>query len=271
MKGAFQRFIYLVFLFSVLLSSCTSYKQVPYVQDGFSKDHEIDFPVNFHAQQVRIIPLDQLMISVNASREPSVAAAFNLPVQPLVTEGSAEIISAGVGRQSYIVDEAGVIDFPVLGAIKVQGMTREELESYLKEELKAYIREEPVVTVRLMNFRISVLGEVARPGQYTISRERINLLEALSLCGDMTLYGKRDNVTLIREQADGSLKKVRLDVSSAEVINSPYFYLQQNDILYVQPNKARAQSSDIGSQTGIWISLGSMMLTVASLIIVVVK
>ncbi|MDR3062296.1 MAG: polysaccharide biosynthesis/export family protein [Dysgonamonadaceae bacterium] len=255
-----------------IFSSCSSYKKVPYLEQPEAL-RESNFPVYIKNMTVKYQPEDILSITVNSSREPAIASAFNLPVQPSATtyDGTTENLSQGLGRQTYLVNSAGEIDFPVLGTIRVAGMNRSELEAYLKKELKQYIKEDPVITIRLMNYRVSVLGEVTRPGQYSVSRDKINVLEALSLAGDMTIYGKRDNVTLMRETPDGEIKVVRLDLNSTEVLSSPYFYLQQNDVIYVEPNKAKAKSSDIGTQTTVMISIGSLLLGIVNLVILLTK
>lgn len=236
-------------------------------------DQEVFYRTCQEVAVIRFQPDDVLGITVNVSGEPAVAGDFNLPFQPTATnENSTESsIGQGYGRQTYQVSSAGEIDFPVLGAIRVAGLSPEELEGYLKNQLAAYLKTDPIITIRLMNYRISVLGEVGRPGQYSIPKLRVNVLEALALAGDMSIYGRRDNIKLMRELPDGELQIVRLDITDPEISASPYFYLKQNDILYVEPNKARARASDIGSHTSILISVGSMLLTLANLIILVAK
>ncbi len=255
----------------IMLSSCTSYKKVPYIQET-KENYETLSQVFYQRQNVRFQTGDQVAITVNSSSEPASAVPFNLPIQPVVSgDNFNEVVNQGVGRQTYLVDESGMIDFPVLGKLKVAGKSRQELEIELKKLMLSYVKEEPVVTVRLVNFKISVTGEVNRPGVYSVSRERINLLEALALAGDMSIYGKRENVAVIREMPDGTLATARLDLTTTTIMESPYFYLHQNDVVYVEPNKTRAQSSGIGAQTGIWISLGSIALTLANLIILLTK
>jgi Periplasmic protein involved in polysaccharide export len=256
-------------LFAGLFSSCTSYKKVPYLQSDLLKNgNGLSLSVNYKKQDVVFLPDDVLSITINASQEPAAALAFNLPMQPsAIGHGEGEDVSQGIGRQSYQVNSLGEISFPVLGSIQVGGKTQEEVEKYLKQALKAYIKEETVVTVKLLNFRISVLGEVSRPGQYAVSKSRINVLEALSLGGDMTIYGRRDKVTILREGDDGVVTISHLDISSADAVLSPDFYLRQNDIVYVEPNKARSQSAGIGTGTTIWFSVGSILLSVATFIV----
>lgn len=170
-----------------------------------------------------------------------------------------------------LVDNEGKINFPVLGELKVGGLTKKEAEQLIVEKLKPYIKESPIVTVRMVNYKISVLGEVARPGTFTISNEKVNLLEALAMAGDMTVWGVRDNVKLIREGADGKQEIVTLDLNKAETILSPYYWLQQNDIVYVTPNKAKARNSDIGNSTSLWFSATSILVSLASLLVTIFK
>ena len=165
----------------------------------------------------------------------------------------------------------GTIDFPVLGQLNVGGLTKSEAESMIREKLMPYLKETPIVTVRMANYKISVLGEVARPGTFTVGNEKVNVLEALAMAGDMTIYGKRDNVKLVREDAQGKRQIVELDMTKADIITSPYYYLQQNDILYVTPNEAKAKNSDIGSSTSLWFSATSILVSVASLLFNILK
>jgi polysaccharide export outer membrane protein len=250
----------------IATASCTSYKKVPYLQTGNQAD--VDLRTFYKENTVRFQPDDILSIMVNVMGEPSVAYDFNLPLQPAATpENSDGFVNQGIGRQTYMVNKEGEIDFPILGAIKVSGYTQAELEQYLKKTLRTWLKEDPVITVRLTNFKISVIGEVNRPGQYGVGRDRINILEALALAGEMSIAGKRDDVQVIREMPNGDLKRVVLDISKAEIVSSPYFYLQQNDIVYVVPNKTRARSADIGAQTSIIFSVIGVLFSIANIII----
>ena len=143
-------------------------------------------------------------------------------------------------------------------------MTKGEVEELIKEKIKSNFTSTPIVNVRMANYKISVLGEVARPNSYTISNEKVNIFEALALAGDLTVYGKRDGIKLIRESADGTKKIVPIDLDDANVIYSPYYYMQQNDILYVEPNKAKARNSGVSSMTSMWFSATSLIITVVT-------
>ena len=256
-------------LLPFLLVACQSYKKVPYFQDV-----EV---VNEANQQeklydARIMPKDLLTIVVSCTN-PELAIPFNLTVAS--SAGLAASTSSNVTTQAalqpYLVDNEGNINFPVLGELKLGGLTKREAEQLILDKLKPYMKETPIVTVRMVNYKISVIGEVARPGTFTISNEKVNLLEALAMARDMTVYGLRDNVKLIREDANGKQQIITLDLNKAETILSPYYWLQQNDIVYVTPNKAKARNSDVGNSTSLWFSATSILVSVVSLLVNILK
>ena len=256
-------------LLPFLLTACQSYKKVPYFQNV-----EV---VNEAEQQeklydAKIMPKDLLTIVVSCTN-PELAIPFNLTVAS--NAGIAVITSSYVTTQPvlqpYLVDNDGNINFPVLGELKLGGLTKREAEQLIIDKLKPYMKETPIVTVRMVNYKISVIGEVTRPGTFTISNEKVNLLEALAMAGDMTVYGLRDNVKLIREDANGKQQIVTLDLNKAETILSPYYWLQQNDIVYVTPNKAKARNSDVGNSTSLWFSATSILVSIVSLLVNILK
>ena len=250
-----------------LLASCQSYKKVPYLQDaGVVKD--INQQENLY--DAKIMPKDLLTIVVSCT-SPELAMPFNLTVAGPNNISANNYVTSQPSLQTYLVSNEGTVDFPVLGELKIGGLTKKEAEQLIVEKLKPYIKETPIVTVRMVNYKISVLGEVARPGTFTISNEKVNLLEALAMAGDMTVWGVRDNVKLIREGADGKQEIVTLDLNKAETILSPYYWLQQNDIVYVTPNKAKARNSDIGNSTSLWFSATSILVSVVSLLVNILK
>ena len=173
--------------------------------------------------------------------------------------------------QQYLVNNQGEIDFPVIGRIKVGGMTKNEAENMIQEKLMPYLKETPIVTVRLSNYKISVLGEVAHPGSFTVTNEKVNVLEALAMAGDMTVYGLRDNVKLIREDANGKREIIEMDLTQSDLVLSPYFYLKQNDIIYVTPNRTKARNADIGNATTVAVSATSILVSLASLLVTIFK
>lgn len=248
---------------SALLAGCTSYKNVPYMQNPeVVNSYREDLPL----YDAKIMPKDLLSITVNTS-DPQAAAPFNLTVQTPLNAALTNInTTTQPTLQQYLVNNKGEIDFPVIGRLKVGGLTKNEAEDLIREQLQPYLKESPIVTVRMANYKISVLGEVNRPGTFTVGNEKVNILEALAMAGDMTVYGVRDNVKLIREDAKGKREIINLNLNNAELVVSPYYYLRQNDIIYVTPNKTKAKNSDIGSSTSMWISATSILVSLASLL-----
>ena len=256
-------------LLPFLLTACQSYKKVPYFQN-VEVVNEVEQQEKLY--DARIMPKDLLTIVVSCTN-PELAIPFNLTVasNAALAASTSSNVTTQAALQPYLVDNAGKINFPVLGELKVGGLTKKEAEQMIVEMLKPYITETPIVTVRMVNYKISVIGEVARPGTFTISNEKVNLLEALAMAGDMTVWGLRDNVRLIRESADGRQEIVTLDLNKAETILSPYYWLQQNDIVYVTPNKAKARNSDIGNSTSLWFSATSILVSLASLLVTIFR
>lgn len=245
-----------------LSTSCVSQKEISYLQDipDFQREEiQQKYEIIIHKD-------DLLGIMVN-SRNPELAVPFNMPMvtYQLGTPG------LGVSQQrviGYLVDSEGNIDFPILGKLRVEGLSRGQLTEMIKGKLMDEdLIKDPIVTVQFLNYKISVMGEVARPGSFNITGDRITLLEALSMAGDLTIFGKRDRVGVIREQ-DGVRTIKFHDLRSADIFNSPYYYLQQNDIVYVEPNKTKAAQSGINqnNSVGVWVSVLSLLTTVAVLI-----
>lgn len=212
------------------------------------------------------MPKDILTITVNTT-DGDAAIPFNLTVNTALNQGSRSTYSQMM-LQSYLVDNEGNIEFPKVGTIHLGGLTKSEAEKLIFEKIKPYMSEaeRPIVTVRMSNYKISVIGEVNRPGMYTVSNEKITILEALAQAGDLTIYGVRNNVKLIREDSTGEKSIHVLNLNDASLINSPYYYLQQNDIVYVEPNKVKAQNSSVGSMTSLWFSATSILISLTSLL-----
>lgn len=257
--------LFLPTLILLLLSSCGSQKDIAYMQDGEYLKYTEQPPFLYDAH---ILPKDLLTITVHCS-EPELAAPFNLngSLQSPATTGS----TGNTPQQTYLVDNNGDIDFPILGKLHLGGLTKGAAETVICERLKAFLKEEPIVNVRMVNYKFSVLGEVGKPNTFTVANEKVNVFEALAMAGDMTVYGLRDNVRLIREDADGHQHIITLNMNRADIIQSPYYYLQQNDILYVTPNKTKAKTADISASTTIWFSVVSTLVSLASLIITIAK
>lgn len=247
-----------------ILASCQSYKKVPYLQDTEVVERTVQ---QGNLYDAKIMPKDLLTIVVSCS-SPELAVPFNL-----TSAGTAGVATGNSqsAPQAYLVDNEGKINFPVLGELKVSGLTKKQAEQLIIEKLKPFVKDTPIVTVRMVNYKISVIGEVTAPGTFTISNEKVNLFEALAMAGDMTVWGLRDNVKLIREGVDGKQEIVTLDLSKAEVILSPYYWLQQNDIVYVTPNKTKARNSDIGNSTSMWFSATSVLVSLASILVTIFR
>ena len=225
----------LLFLFLLAACSCTSSKSLVYFNNIQGSENYKE-PIA-KAADPQIQPDDLLAISVS-SLNPESNVLFNNGT--LTTVGSTSQAAAPVRAtaEGYLVDEHGNINFPVLGTIEVGGLTKAEATSKLTKLVKDYVKN-PIINIRFLNFRVTVLGEVNRPASFTIPTERVNVLEALGLAGDMTPYGKRSNVLVIREK-DGVRSTTRLDLNDTKAFSSPAFYLQQNDVVYVEPSSARA-------------------------------
>ena len=253
-------------LIGINLLSCISRKEIAYFHET---ETALDSAQVFNLEQMRrpqpvIKPNDQLNIIVSSS-EPEAALPFNLPTASTGSISNGGMRPVGTPQlQSYLVASDGTINFPVLGQIKVSGLSRSELAAELKKQLSKYLQE-PVINVRLANFQISVLGEVLKPGTFPLSDEYISLPKALGLAGDLTIYGRRDNVLVMREEADG-MKKVYLDLTDNKIVNSPYYYLQQNDVVYVEPNGPQRQSASYNRNASIYISVASVLVSLAVLI-----
>ena len=256
----------LLFFLSIILASCGSVKNIAYLQNS----DDINFEKSRFLYDARIMPKDQLTISVNTTT-PEASMPFNLLLQNEYTQG--RNMSASGVLMPYLVDNEGYITFPVIGRLKVGGLTKSEAEKLIFEKIRPYMAESenPVVTVRMSSYSVSVLGEVARPGSFQVSREKITILEALAQAGDLTIYGVRDKVKLIREDITGKKQIVNLNLNDANLVNSPYYYLQQNDVVYVEPNKVKAQNSKVGQTTTLWFSATSILISLTSLLYNILK
>ena len=243
--------------------SCTSQKKLTYLRgvDSAAADSINQKYIGYKEPVIK--SGDQLLIFVSAL-DPETATPYNLPTVAYMSAGTNQLSSTN-SIQTYQVDEQGKILFPVLGELHVAGMTKDEVRKMLMEKISETIKE-PVVTVKFLGYQVSVTGEVAKPGKYSMPYERVNIFEALAAAGDMTPYGKRDNVLVTREQ-NGKLEFARLNLNSPDIFASPYFFLQQNDIVYVEPNNVRAISSqNLNLYLSMITSLASMATVIVSVI-----
>ncbi len=255
--------IFASLLVCLMLSACSSSKKVLYFQDLTPGETQSQITSSW---DIRIRPNDKIAIYVN-SKDPLLMSLFNLPTVSRSIGSSSGVSSTSQGVASYTVDREGNIDFPVLGTIHVEGLTREEIVSYIKNELiSKNLVKDPVVTVEFVNLAVSVLGEVVKPGRYSIDKDRVTILDALSMAGDLTIFGKRDKVMVLREES-GVQKVYGVNLLSAEqVYSSPVYYLQQNDVVYVEPNGTKARESTVNGNNirsaSFWISLASLITSV---------
>lgn len=244
---------FVVLIMFVVVTSCASRKKIVYLQNDVQTSEKMSYePV--------LQPNDVLSIMV-ASENPEAAAPYNL--KTTTVQNATEMLSTKDAVQAYIIDDKGTIQFPILGDIFIGGKTKSEAMTILKEALKDHVSD-AVINIRILNFKVSVLGEVAKPGTFSIMSERITLLEALSLAGDLTVYGKRDNILVIREQ-EGVKTMQRIDITKTDFLNSPYYYLDQNDVVYVEPNKTRVNSSVVGPNLTVAISAISLLVTILAI------
>lgn len=247
--------IAVLLIFMTFFSSCVSSKKIVYL----SKDGQNNESSESRYESV-LQPDDNIFITVTSS-QPDLAAPFNLVY---VTMRTNEMNSANNETLiSYLIDQNGEINFPVIGKIKLAGLTRIEAEESIKKHLKDELKD-PGVIIRIVNFKVSVEGEVAKPGIVSIPGERITIFEALSHAGDLTIYGKRENVMIIRE-IDGVKTVNYVDLTDSSIINGEFYYLKRNDLIYVQPNKTRVNSSAIGPNLTVGLSALSLLVTIIAL------
>ncbi len=269
-------------MISIVMTGCGVPKDVAYFQD-------IDSTTILETAQsapIKVKPGDKLSIVVK-SKDPQLSALFNLPVyssrigQGGSTNGNTSELRAYTGAQSesvasYTVTPEGEIDFPVWGYIKVAGMTRAELAGYIKGELMGReLVKDPTVVVEFLSSGISVMGEVNRPGRYDLNRDQLNILEALTLAGDLTINGQRQNVRVVRSE-NGKVNTYVLDLTdAASLMQNPAFYLQQDDVVYVEPNKQRKRSSTVNGNNALsvsfWVSVASLLTSVVTTIAVFIN
>ncbi|MGK0308340.1 MAG: polysaccharide export outer membrane protein [Urechidicola sp.] len=253
MKIISKKFAVITLLLSLMiLASCTSKKDIVYFQE-INNENQVENQVNNRAQLLKSSDLIEVTV-----------LAFDMSAVALFNGQGISGDSSGGAAKTYLVDHAGFIEFPLLGNIKMAGLTRTEATGLLKDKIAEYVKN-PIVNLELKNFRVTVLGEVARPGVYQVNNERITLLEALGLAGDMTIFGERKNILVIREK-DGKKSYTRIDLTSDEIFKSPVYYLSQNDVVYIEPNKTKVKQSKTSSM-GVVLSVVGILLSATTLII----
>ena len=247
-----------------MVSSCVSTKDVPYMKNA----DIVDLTSSRGLYDAKIRPKDLLTITVNTLNADA-SAPFNVGSASTATQGN----STSVNNQGYLVDNNGDIEFPLVGKIHVEGLTKTQCQDVIREKILPYLAktERPLVTVRMSSYRVTVLGEVGRPGVIPVSSEKMSIFEALAQAGDLTIYGVRNNVMLIREDQVGQKSIHRLNLNDANIINSPYYYLQQNDVIYVEPNKVKAKNSDVGTSTTMIFSVVGLVTSLATLVVSILR
>lgn len=241
----------LILILAAFLTGCVSKKKINYFHD--QKDVVINDSIANYEPKIQFGDI----LNINVSTlEPEAALPYNI----------FEAQTTGISRPlPYIVSAKGTINFPSLGEFKVSGKSITEVTEELSDKLQPYLKD-PIINIRYINFKVSILGEVRTPGSYPIDNERINILEALALAGDLTIYGNRESVTLIREK-NGTRTFTTLDLTNKSIFNSPYYYLTQNDVIYVEANKTRVNSSSIGPNSYILVSSISILISLAAILL----
>jgi polysaccharide export outer membrane protein len=270
-----MKHIFILLLVVVTLASCHTNEQLVYLQNA-GQLMPPPQPGDIVKVPDPVIKVgDLLTITVNTTT-PEAAMPFNLPLVPTLGMTNYNVSRNTVsnysgGLQNYIVGTEGAIVLPVIGTIQVVGLTKSELARQIKAMIyPKYITEEPIVLIRYANYHVSILGEVARPGNYTIDNDKVSIFEALALAGDLTIYGRRENVLLVRENENGR-ETIRIDLRDKNLLNSPYYFLQQSDVLYVQPNDPKSRASALSTAETLSVSLIGTLISLTSLIVNITK
>jgi polysaccharide export outer membrane protein len=245
-----KNFCIVILLIGILFSSCVPKKDILYLQGSQTNSTS-------NANYEPLIQNDDLLYINVSSGQIAAAAPFNLDYQ--TDKGTTTTSGFASQKQTYLVDHNGNIEFPVLGTMAVSGYSINELRDELKNKLKSYLTD-AVINIRIVNFKVTVTGEVNQPGVVTTTSQRFTLLDALAMSGDLTLYGKRDNILVVRD-FQGVKTYNRVDITKADFVNSPFYYLDQNDFIYVEPRKAKIDSTAIGTNIPFIVSIVGILLT----------
>ena len=248
---------------AMIFTGCASPKKIAYLQHAEDENYD----ATRYQHNIKVMPKDNMTIYITATDQAAVSI-FNKHYSWNQTN------QGGIGGSmyTYAVDDDGTINFPIIGRIKVEGLSRREVEVLIGDKIKPYLAEteNPIVTVRINSFHFTMLGEVGSPGVKTSAREKCSILDAIAMAGDIGIQGKRENIMLIREAADGGKSVHRLNILDPSIMKSPYFYLQQNDVIYVEPNSIKKTNASIGTSTHLWFSLASVLVSSATLIVNVI-
>ena len=264
-----KRIRLIILSLAALLATACSAPKIAYLED-INSGQTVQIA---NVKNIRILPDDKISILVN-SRDPLLSNLFNLPYVTRQLGAIDNRSSYSQGLSGYTVDTEGNIDFPVLGKVHVAGLTRSEIAAKIKGELEGQnLVKDPVVTVEFLNLTVSVLGEVQRPGRFSIDKDRVTILDAIGMAGDLTIHGKRQNV-LVQRETDGQTTLYRVDLTKgSELYASPVYYLQQNDVVYVEPNAMKARQATVNGNnvrsTAFWFSLVSVLTSIATTVAVI--
>ena len=248
---------FILILLLIGFSSCVSNKKIAYFQFD-----EIDQESVSNVYKTVFKADDLLQITV-ASNDLEAAKPFNLPV--VAFSAATNTVAAQAQQLSYLIDSNGEIDFPVFGKLKIGGLTREETIALIIGKIAPDYLKNPTINIRIANFKITVQGDVRSPGTFNIPNERVTILDAIGLAGDLNISGRRDNVLVIREEGNKK-KEYRVNLLSKKTYTSPVFYLQQNDIVYIEHNYAKIQSASSNTNTGLFISIAGTLIAIITLI-----
>lgn len=262
----FYNTIFLLACVVLLGTSCASQRKLAYLGSVTPETADSINRAYQSVREARILCGDKLTITVNAIDMEAVQV-FNMPLVHNMRVGSTQISTSGSTLQYYTVDKDGNIDFPVLGSVHLEGLTISEAKELLRTQISQSVHD-PIINIHFADYHITILGEVKSPGIQSIGSERITIFEALGKAGDMTIYGKRNNVLVTRENADGKIEFARLDLTSPDIFTSPYYFLQQNDVVYVSPNHARGIASE---NVSFYLSLVSTVCTTTTVIISIIR
>ncbi len=252
----------LITVLLTVLTACKTREKLIYFQDGVSGNDTSGVNTSTYTPTLK---KDDLLSIIVTGDDPETAIPFNLPVPTGVAAGVSGYTTGNSERLGYLIDETGAVNMPFLGEIQLSGLSRSEATSLIEERLLIYVNN-PIVNIQILNYKVTILGDVNRPGTFKIPNERITLLEAVGLAGDLNITGNRKNVLVIRD-TDGVKTEYRIDLTTSALFSSPVYYLEQNDMVYVEPNgNARSKSSLLVTSSGILISLTALILTTISII-----
>ena len=256
------------FVLLSLLTSCVTTKKITY----FENKDEINTALSKTLYDAKIMPKDILKIQA-FSMTPGIVEPFNLLKSTQASSTTSNASNQGGTVYDYLVDNEGNIDMPIIGTVHVGGLTKNEAEQLIESKISLYLSEteKPIVHVRMANYKYAVLGGVNKPGVFTTQNEKVSILEAIAQAGDLTTFACRDRIFLVREDAEGQKDFHQLDINDASIISSPYYYLQQNDVIYVEQQKIATRNSYFSANTSILLTITSALTSVATLILALTK